>query len=165
MNKKKILIIHPALAPYRIDFFNSLYQHFDAKFYFFNENLLNQKFDQDRLKKSLNFTCNYLKKGINFKISPKLSRYLIKTPTFLLWLSLILILISKNPTLAAYEPFAMFFSLEGAGIQWYILPASLIGSLFISNFFCHYFCPVGASFRWLIEIRRNLINQLKKHNG
>lgn len=103
--------------------------------------------------------------GINFKISPKLSRYLIKTPTFLLWLSLILILISKNPTLAAYEPFAMFFSLEGAGIQWYILPASLIGSLFISNFFCHYFCPVGASFRWLIEIRRNLINQLKKHNG
>ncbi|BAX82196.1 FMN-binding protein [Labilibaculum antarcticum] len=103
--------------------------------------------------------------GINFKIAPQLSRYLIKTPKFLLWLSLLLILISKNPTLAAYEPFAMFFSLDGIGIQWYILPASLIGSLFISDFFCHYFCPVGASFRWLIDIRKKLINQLKKQNG
>lgn len=103
--------------------------------------------------------------GINFKIAPLLSKYLIQTPKFLLWLSLILILISKNPTLAAYEPFAMFFSLDGIGIQWYILPAALIGSLFISDFFCHYFCPVGASFRWLIDIRQNLIKHLKKQNG
>nr|WP_320119587.1 FMN-binding protein [uncultured Marinifilum sp.] len=98
--------------------------------------------------------------GINFKIAPQLSKYLIKTPNFLLWICLILILISKNPTLAAYEPFAMFFSLEGFGIQWYILPAALIGSLFISGFFCHYFCPVGASFRYLVKIRQKFTNQL-----
>lgn len=103
--------------------------------------------------------------GINFKIAPQLSKYLIKTPNFLLWICLILILISKNPTLAAYEPFAMFFSLEGFGIQWYILPAALIGSLFISNFFCHYFCPVGASFRYLVKVRQKFTNQLKKKNG
>ena len=100
--------------------------------------------------------------GVNFKIAPKLSRYLIKTPKYLLWLSLILILISKNPTLASYEPFAMFFSLEGMGIQWYILPAALIGSLFISDFFCYYFCPVGASFKLLIDNRRKLINKIKE---
>jgi polyferredoxin len=59
----------------------------------------------------------------------------------------------------------MFFSLDGFGIQWYILPAALIGSLFISDFFCHYFCPVGASFSWLIDIRHSLIKHLKKQNG
>lgn len=65
MKKKKILIIHPALAPYRVDFFNSLNEHFDAKFYFFNENLLNQKFDQKKIKKLINFKCYYLKTGFN----------------------------------------------------------------------------------------------------
>ncbi|RUT79891.1 FMN-binding protein [Ancylomarina longa] len=102
--------------------------------------------------------------GVNFKIHPGLSKHLIQTPKYLLWLSLILILISKNPTISSYEPFAMFFSLEGMGIQWYILPAALIGSLFISDFFCHYFCPVGASFRFLIEKRNKLKHLIRKHH-
>lgn len=63
--KKRLLVIHPALAPYRIDFFNSLNEHFDAVFYFFNNNLLNQKFDQVKLKKEVTFECNYLLRGIN----------------------------------------------------------------------------------------------------
>jgi glycosyltransferase involved in cell wall biosynthesis len=63
--KKRILVLHPALAPYRVDFFNSLNENFDADFYFFNENLLNQKFNQDKLKKEIDFNCNYLKKGFN----------------------------------------------------------------------------------------------------
>lgn len=103
--------------------------------------------------------------GINFKIKPEISRYIIKTPNFLLWICLVLVLISKNPTLTSYEPFAMFFSLEGIGLQWYILPCALIGSLFISDFFCHYFCPIGASFRNLMNIRQKLKNSIKKQNG
>lgn len=103
--------------------------------------------------------------GINFKLAPKLSRFLIHTPKYLLYLSLILILISENPTLASYEPFAMFFSLEGIGVQWYILPAALIGSLFISDFFCHYFCPVGASFKVLLDARRWFTNKILKSDG
>jgi len=67
-------------------------------------------------------------------------------------------LISSNPTIAAYEPFAMLFSLEGYGVQWYILPATLVASLFISNFFCHYLCPVGATFKWIQKQRRTLIS-------
>lgn len=63
--KKKLLIFHPALAPYRIDLFNSLNENFDASFYFFNDNLLNQKFDQNKLKEKIKFKCNYLKHGIN----------------------------------------------------------------------------------------------------
>lgn len=99
--------------------------------------------------------------GLNFKMAPRLSRILIKTPKFLLWLSMVLILLSKNPTIASYEPFAMFFSLEGVGIQWYILPVALIGAIFISDFFCHYFCPVGACFKLVLNSRNKIIHHLK----
>ncbi len=100
--------------------------------------------------------------GINLKLSPKQAKLLNKTPYFLLWLSLILIFLSSNPTVSSYEPFAMLFSLEGVGIQWYILPASLIGALFFSNFFCRFFCPVGAVFKWMQKQRKHLIALLIK---
>ncbi|HPY67322.1 MAG TPA: glycosyltransferase [Bacteroidales bacterium] len=65
MHKKRLLVIHPALAPYRIDFFNSLNGHYNAVFYFFNNNLLNQKFDQGKIKEEVTFNCKYLLRGIN----------------------------------------------------------------------------------------------------
>jgi glycosyltransferase involved in cell wall biosynthesis len=63
MNKKKLLVIHPALAPYRVDFFNSLAQKFESVFYFNLTNVADQKFNQDVLKKECNFKCNYLSSG------------------------------------------------------------------------------------------------------
>lgn len=100
--------------------------------------------------------------GINIKLSLKQVKILNKTPSVLLWLSLMLIFLSSNPTLSSYEPFAMLFSLEGVGIQWYILPASLIGALFFSNFFCRFFCPVGATFKWIQKQRKQVIAVLIK---
>lgn len=67
MNKKKLLVFHPALAPYRVDFFNSLNEHFDTVFYFNNTNVLDQKFDQEALKQQLHFEPKYLLRGINLK--------------------------------------------------------------------------------------------------
>ena len=32
--KKKLVVFHPAIAPYRVDFFNSLNKEFDSIFYF-----------------------------------------------------------------------------------------------------------------------------------
>lgn len=66
-NRKKIIVFHPALAPYRIDILNSFDKYFDASFYFSNKNLMNQKFDQIELKNQITFKCNYLKIGFNFK--------------------------------------------------------------------------------------------------
>lgn len=94
--------------------------------------------------------------GINLKISQKYARLLNKTPGILLWLALIFIFLSSNPTISSYEPFAMLFSLEGAGIQWYILPTTLIGALFFSNFFCRFFCPVGGALRWMLKMRKQV---------
>ena len=38
--KKRAIILHPAIAPYRVDFFNSLAKEFDASFYFEFDNAL-----------------------------------------------------------------------------------------------------------------------------
>lgn len=102
--------------------------------------------------------------GINLTIPREVNKYLLKTSRLLLWLCLGLIFISKNPTIASYEPFAMMFSLEGVGIQWYILPAALFGSLLFSNFFCRYFCPVGAGFDLLVKYRSKAVRKIKQRN-
>ena len=62
--KQTILIFHPALAPYRVDFFNALHRAFDAHFYFNLMNVSDQKFDQDDLKSKSEFSSNYLQNGL-----------------------------------------------------------------------------------------------------
>jgi glycosyltransferase involved in cell wall biosynthesis len=62
----KILVFHPALAPYRVDFFNALNNFFEASFYFSLKNVSDQKFDQENLKSLCNFTCNYISGGFEF---------------------------------------------------------------------------------------------------
>lgn len=102
--------------------------------------------------------------GINLKIPASISKLMSKTPMFLLWLSLMIIFISANPTLSSYEPFAILFSLKAYGVQWYILPASLIGALFLSNFFCRFFCPVGGILFWIVKKRNQLIKLINIRN-
>jgi glycosyltransferase involved in cell wall biosynthesis len=61
--KKKLIVFHPAIAPYRVDFFNSIDEIFDAKFYFEFDNALEQTFDQKRLQEYLSFIPKYLSPG------------------------------------------------------------------------------------------------------
>jgi len=60
----KAIIFHPALAPYRVDFFNSLNDSFDARFYFSYDNLIDQKFDQQQLRSQCRFEFRLLDKGL-----------------------------------------------------------------------------------------------------
>lgn len=62
----KVLVFHPALAPYRVDFFNALNNFFEASFYFSLKNVSDQKFDQENLKSLCNFNCNYISGGFEF---------------------------------------------------------------------------------------------------
>ena len=61
--KQKVLIFHPALAPYRIDFFNSLFNKFKTAFYFNHLNVPDQNFDQEGLQSKCLFKINYLDQG------------------------------------------------------------------------------------------------------
>jgi glycosyltransferase involved in cell wall biosynthesis len=60
MKRKKLVIFHPALAPYRIDFFNQLAERFESIFYFSLNNVPDQKFNQDELQKKIQFKYKIL---------------------------------------------------------------------------------------------------------
>lgn len=53
--KKKLLVFHPIIAPYRIDFFNYLSKSYDMKLYMFHHNLIDQKFDYEKLSQAFLF--------------------------------------------------------------------------------------------------------------
>lgn len=61
----KILVFHPALAPYRVDFFNLLAEKVDLEVVFLLTNLESQKFDQDALRAKCRFKYRYLTRGFS----------------------------------------------------------------------------------------------------
>lgn len=59
---KKLLIFHPTIAPYRVDFFNDLYGAFDTRVCLLYRNLKSQTFDYEKIMNQLCFVPTYLKK-------------------------------------------------------------------------------------------------------
>ena len=100
--------------------------------------------------------------GSRVQLPPALLNQSKTVINVLLWLALMIIFLSSHPSLGAYEPFAMMFSLQGIGVQWYILPISIIGAFFITNFWCRFFCPVGRSLTTLLQLRRKVFSLFKK---
>ncbi len=102
--------------------------------------------------------------GFKLKLKPGMINHARRVIFTLSWLALILIFLSRHPALGSYEPFSMMFSLEGIGIQWYILPISLFGALLIPQFWCRLFCPVGLTLSEAVRLRRRTINRIKAGN-
>jgi|SRR5690554_920114 len=65
--KKKMMIFHPALAPYRIDQFNMLNDLFDLEVVFLFDRLWNFSIDQKKLIDACNFKISYLLIGPRYK--------------------------------------------------------------------------------------------------
>lgn len=98
--------------------------------------------------------------GAKLRIKPAIQRKAKVLIFSLSWAALTLIFLSVHPALGSYEPFAMMFSLDGLGIQWYILPASLLGAFFIPSFWCRLFCPVGLYLNQIVRLRRLMLERL-----
>lgn len=65
---KKLLIFHPTIAPYRIDFFNRLSRAFETRVCLSYRNLRSQKFDDyNRLIEKLEFKPHYLKRFLTIR--------------------------------------------------------------------------------------------------
>lgn len=64
--KQKILVFHPALASYRVDFFNALNARFDALFYFELKKQFSHTFSENYLESKCDFQSRYLEKGFTF---------------------------------------------------------------------------------------------------
>ena len=71
--KRKVLIFHPYLAPYRIDFFNMVDKYFSLNVVFQYKNDPSQDFNLKILKEEVEFNYDYLLKG--FKVFTQNIRY------------------------------------------------------------------------------------------
>jgi len=100
--------------------------------------------------------------GLNLPLYPWVRRYGRYIPAAGLWAGLMIGLLTHNPTAGAYEPFGMIFSLQGEGIQWYIMPAVTIGCLFVPDMFCRFFCPAGEALNRLTRLRNMLVFDIKE---
>lgn len=96
--------------------------------------------------------------GSRFNPSPAILKHSKSVVNVLLWLSLMTSFLASHPALGSYEPFAMMFSLNGVGFQWFLLPLVLIGSFFMSTFWCRFFCPCGHALAKLREYRKKTLN-------
>ncbi len=91
--------------------------------------------------------------GINLPLAKGLVRAARALPYVLTWLALMIIFFKSNPAGGAFEPFSTLFGFEGIEIQWFILPAVIVGSFFITRFFCRFFCPVGTLLNLVLRAR------------
>ena len=64
--KLRLLIFHQTIAPYRIDFFNSLYAAFETRICPFMDHMVSQTFDYKRLEKLFEFKPHYLLERYKF---------------------------------------------------------------------------------------------------
>lgn len=55
MKKKRLLVFHPIIAPYRIDFFNALAEVYDAEVCMWIRNLNDNKFDYEKIEEQFHF--------------------------------------------------------------------------------------------------------------
>lgn len=99
--------------------------------------------------------------SINLPMHPLILKYGRYIPKVGLWAALMIGFLTTNPSAGSYEPFSMIFSLQGEGIQWFILPSILIGAFFIPDMFCRFFCPVGEMLTTITNLRNNVVYQLK----
>ena len=65
MASPRLLILHPALAPYRVDMFNALARRCSLRLVFLSGQVRNQAFDQERLRSQLVQPPGYLLRGID----------------------------------------------------------------------------------------------------
>ena len=78
----RVLIFHPALAPYRVDFFNELGKRMNLRVVFMTRNNANQAFNQNELLRDATYSYGYLdrhhiifKRNINFGYSEEIRNF------------------------------------------------------------------------------------------
>jgi uncharacterized protein with FMN-binding domain len=79
----------------------------------------------------------------------------------LAWLALVLGFATLGPSASSYEIFAPLFALQGNKAQWLMLPFFLFLGVFITRFWCGYFCPVGGILDALVKFRTDAIKWLR----
>ncbi len=82
-------------------------------------------------------------------------RLMDRTRNLVVFLAIMAALITMQPTLVSYEPFAAIFSLRGTVLQWFLLLVVLVSSLVIRLPWCTLFCPMRSIEMVLQGMRRS----------
>lgn len=99
--------------------------------------------------------------GGGFKCTPRTEQAARRIKYFLAWAAVMLAIVYNSPGMASYEPFATFFGRKGIGVQWVIVPAVLLASLFVNRYWCRYFCPVWVVMELTVKLRKAADSLLK----
>lgn len=75
-------------------------------------------------------------------------------PNILLFTGLVIIFSTCSPLQGSYEPFSTAFAFEGGTFRWLLLSFSLLTGLFITRFWCRFFCPVGCFLKTSLKLIR-----------
>ena len=94
--------------------------------------------------------------GVSFRLNKKVTGAIKHLVYLFLWMALMIIFLTRNPAMGAYEPFATLFSLRGSGIQWTLVTVALAGSFLIPRFWCRFFCPVGVILNRLARLKKRI---------
>lgn len=95
--------------------------------------------------------------GMGVKASRSWRKLFSYARYFLLWLSVLLVLLAHSPSVSIFEPWNTLFSAKGSVLQWAVLIVAVSASIFIYNFWCIYLCPVGAFMDITLKIRKGTL--------
>ncbi|MDT8436233.1 MAG: FMN-binding protein [Gemmatimonadota bacterium] len=88
------------------------------------------------------------------RVPPSAARLLEATRDIIVLGLLLAALVTLQPALAVYEPFAPLFSLRGETFQWVLLSVVLVASLAIPAPWCAFLCPMRTIERGIGDLRR-----------
>ena len=82
--------------------------------------------------------------GANKKMPAWAVKLMVGLRNYLVLAVVFLVLLTRKPGLASYEPFGVIFTLNGTILLWLLLVIILISSLIFNTPWCYYFCPMQA---------------------
>lgn len=95
------------------------------------------------------------------RISDKnVSRIMRMIAPTLLFVAVALAFITHDLAFVNYEPFSLVFGQVGEGIQWALLPVSLLGALLLRRFYCKWICPVGYVLNKVVVVRNKVVKKI-----
>ena len=92
--------------------------------------------------------------GFRLKVPPWAVRAMEGFRNMVVFVALFLALITLQPALASYEPFAALFALHGSTAQWFLLFIVLSASLLIQTPWCSFFCPMRTFELVVLDAKR-----------
>jgi polyferredoxin len=92
--------------------------------------------------------------GGRLKVPTWVARVMERIRDLVVFLAVFLALVTLQPALASFEPFAALFALHGSTLQWLLLFIVLTASLLIQTPWCNFFCPMRTFEMVVLDTKR-----------